>query len=168
MNDTLPIHTRTLPRYLAGVSVGRDIGLRTALEVAKEIDRQRDLAVIANVTIPPGEASFRNADRHEYARARWSDVAGVVADHLRQGVREHLVVGCCDLGRAGARETYAVARGWPALRTCFAGWREVKRTCVSAISAAADSVVMLTMPSGSPHMPTSSESIGKAIRRVAT
>jgi hypothetical protein len=84
MNDTLPIHTRTLPLYLTGVSVGRDIGLRLALEVVvKEIDRQRDLAAIANATTPPGESSFYTAARHEYALARLSDVATVVAVYFR-------------------------------------------------------------------------------------
>jgi hypothetical protein len=52
--------------------------------IVKEIDRQRDLAVIANATVPPGESSFRNAARHEYAGARLSDVATVVAVYFRQ------------------------------------------------------------------------------------
>jgi hypothetical protein len=84
MNDTLPIHTRTLPLYLAGVSVGRAIGLRIALEtIVKEIDRQRDLAIIANATLLPGGSSYQKAARHEYALARLSDVATVVAVHFR-------------------------------------------------------------------------------------
>jgi hypothetical protein len=85
MSDTLPTHARTLPLYLPGLTVGRDIGLRLALEtIVREVDRQRDLAVIAKATTAPGESSFRNAARHEYARARLSDVATVVAVYFRR------------------------------------------------------------------------------------
>jgi hypothetical protein len=76
MNDTLPIHTRTLPLYLAR-RIGRS-SHRTTYRVGtivKEIDRQRGLAIIANATLPPGDSSYQKAARHEYALARLSDVA---------------------------------------------------------------------------------------------
>jgi hypothetical protein len=84
MNDTLPTHARTLPLYLAGVAVGRDIGLRIALEaIVKEAARQQNLAAIANATMPAGDA-YRVASNHAYALARLSDVAVVVAVYFRQ------------------------------------------------------------------------------------
>jgi hypothetical protein len=83
MNDTLPIHARTLPIYLAGLAVGQDIGLRIALEaIIKEAARQTDLATIANATMPPGDA-YRVASKHAYAAGRLTDVAGLVAVYFR-------------------------------------------------------------------------------------
>jgi hypothetical protein len=78
-------HTvRAMPGYNAGLAHGVDIGLRLGLEtIVKEIARQRDLAVIANATTTPGTGSFAHASRHEYARARLSDVAGVIAVYFR-------------------------------------------------------------------------------------
>jgi hypothetical protein len=82
MNHNLDAYP--LSGYTSAVAFGRAIGLRVALEtIVKEVDRQRDLAVIANATTTPGTGSFAHASRHEYARARLSDVAGVIAVYFR-------------------------------------------------------------------------------------
>jgi hypothetical protein len=84
MNDNLPIHTRTLPLYLAGVAVGQDIGLRLALEViVAEAERQRDLAILVSVAHFRRSDSFAAAAKHEFTAARLSDVASVVAAYFR-------------------------------------------------------------------------------------
>jgi hypothetical protein len=83
MNNNLSAYP--LSGYTSAVAFGRAIGLRIALEtIVKGIDRQRDLAVLANATTPPGETSYRKAAKHEYARARLCDVAAVVAVYFRQ------------------------------------------------------------------------------------
>jgi hypothetical protein len=83
MNSNLSAYTAS--GYTNAVALGVGIGLRLALEtITKEIDRQRELAVITNTTVTPGESSFRTAARHEYARARLSDVATVVAVYFRR------------------------------------------------------------------------------------
>jgi hypothetical protein len=75
---------RELSLWQDGFDVGQDVGLRLALEVVvKEHERQRGLAAIANEAGLSGESSFRAAARHEYALARLSDVATVVAVYFR-------------------------------------------------------------------------------------
>jgi hypothetical protein len=78
---------RQLPLYAQGFAAGRDVGLRIGLEaIVKEADRQRDLAIIANLGVP-GAASYATATKHEYTAARLSDVATVVAVYFRQAPR---------------------------------------------------------------------------------
>jgi hypothetical protein len=83
VDDTLPTHARTLPLYLAGLAVGRDIGVRLALEVVvAEMTRQADAAAKANATMPAPAAST-TASRHAYASARLNTVAVIIAAHFR-------------------------------------------------------------------------------------
>jgi hypothetical protein len=79
MNNNLAAYH--LSGYTSAVAFGRAIGLRVALEtIVKEIAAQDDQAVIAVVT----GANTAEAAVHEYARARLSDVATVVAVYFRQ------------------------------------------------------------------------------------
>ena len=79
MASTIPTHARTLPLYQSGLAVGRDIGLRIALEtIVKEAARQQNLAAIANATMSAHDA-YRVASNHAYALGRLSEVATVVA-----------------------------------------------------------------------------------------